>query len=85
MPDGSSIVIDAWDPITQTAMSLAAYSNDALDPEKDNGKRWRDTEDNMRIYLKETKKIPRTERNTGARTNFHFMFISKQSKHIQST
>ena len=32
-PDGRTIVIDAWDPITQTVMSLAAYSNDSLDPE----------------------------------------------------
>ena len=38
MPDGSTIVIDAWDLITQTVMSFAAYSNDALDPEKYNAK-----------------------------------------------
>ena len=59
MPDGTTLVIDAWDPITQTVMSLAAYSNDALDPEKYNAKWWRDTKDNMRMYLKATKKIPR--------------------------
>ena len=59
MPDGSTIVIDAWDPITQTVMSLAAYSNDALDPEKYNAKWWRDTKDNTQMYLKAIKKIPR--------------------------
>ena len=56
MPDGSTIVIDAWDPITQTVMSLAAYSNDALDTKKYNAKWWRDTKDNMRIHLKAIKK-----------------------------
>ena len=40
-------------------MSLAAYSNDSLDPEKYNAKWWRDTKDNMRMYLKAIKKIPR--------------------------
>ena len=59
MPDGSTIVIYAWDPITQTAMSLAAYSNDALDLERYNAKWWRDTKGNMRMYIKAIKKIHR--------------------------
>ena len=52
-------MIDAWDPVTKTVMSLAAYTNDSLDPEKYNARWWRDTKDNMRLYLRALKKIPK--------------------------
>ena len=58
-PDGNTTAIDAWDPIRQTVMSLAAYSNYALDAEKSNAKCWSDTKDNMRMYRKAIKKMPR--------------------------
>ena len=58
VPDCRTIAIDAWDPITQTVTSLAAHSNDALNPEKYNTRRWRDLKDNMRVYLRAIQKIP---------------------------
>ena len=58
VPGGRTIVIDAWDPVIKTVMSLAAHANDALHPEKYNVRLWRDTKDNMKIYLKAIKKIP---------------------------
>ena len=39
-------------------MSLAAYSNNSLDPDKHNARWWRDTMGNMRMYLRAINKIP---------------------------
>ena len=57
-PRGGTTVIDAWDPTTKTVMSLAAYTNDSLNPVKYNARWWRDTNVNMRLYLRALKTIP---------------------------
>ena len=42
-PGRDATVIDAWDPITKTIKSMAAYTNDSLGPKKYNARCWRDT------------------------------------------
>ena len=54
-PGGGSTVIDAWNPVMQTVLSLAAYTNDSLDREKYNARWWRDAKDNMLLYQKALK------------------------------
>ena len=78
---GNTTVIDAWDPIKQTVISLAAYSIDTLDLEQYDAMWWCDTKDNMRIYLKAIKRylverryLSHTEQKTGARTSSHSKF-----------
>ena len=89
---GSTIVIDASDPITQRVMSLADYSNEALDPNNSNSKWWRDTKDNLRMYLTAIRNIPQGAKiyvpyrvKYWCRINSHSMYILKPSKHTQST